>query len=575
MTLVLSEKTRTTVPPSQEEEDLLFRSSKKIKNGTNDAGSSLLRGHWPKLGAEGNKYSSGGPTFAEKLKGIDGHNASSDDDIEETDGVESDDTLSEDSSPDSTKGKTEPICKMIENLNRNFPTFSFSGKMKKKLYRAWRKAVIVKLLDRSIGYKALLTRLQSLWAKRGVITLINVGYGFYVVKLSNREDYFNALTGGPWMIYDHYLTVRPWEPNFRPTRASIDKVAVWVRMPKVPLEYYDEEALTFIGNRIGETIKVDLNTSCQLRGHYARICVLVDLTKQLMPGFSLDNEDYHLEYEGLHMLCTECGWYGHRSEVCPSKKGRTEHVQDANENQNPCDRGGDQQMEVDSIQEQWRVVQKSRRQKKAKENRGETSRPANGGSRFGVLADVEEQTKETENNGDIRFAEAQVVSQPQHLIQRNKSVRRTSGKSGSAITKVQEERFQAGTLVAGHDMEIAEKTEEKRKSEKRARDVLRRDYRSKDVPMLPMEEITENNCNEENTCQDMVQDTERNEPENTDEFTEVQTSPTFNDGELDPEEVDPGDTRIGPGLNSPLIPTHENFGSENTVVPETQLPIGF
>lgn len=39
-----------------------------------------------------------------------------------------------------------------------------------------------------------------------------------------------------------------------------------------------------------------------------------------MSGFVLDGEEYHLEYEGLHLLCSSCGVYGHRHEVCPMKK---------------------------------------------------------------------------------------------------------------------------------------------------------------------------------------------------------------------------------------------------------------
>ncbi|KAI9107679.1 hypothetical protein K1719_021342 [Acacia pycnantha] len=92
----------------------------------------------------------------------------------------------------------------------------------------------------------------------------------------------NALTGAAWMIYDHYLTVQPWEANFRPDNALIEKAAMWVRLPKLPLEYYDDEALTIIGNMIGKTIRVDLNTSCQLQGHFARICVLVELGDEVV-----------------------------------------------------------------------------------------------------------------------------------------------------------------------------------------------------------------------------------------------------------------------------------------------------
>lgn len=152
-----------------------------------------------------------------------------------------------------------------------------------------------------------------------MISLIDIGHGYYVVKLTNREDYDHALTRKPWMIYDHCLTVHPWEPNFVSARATINKVDVWVHMPNVFLEYYDREALSIIGDKIGETIRIDFNTSSQLRGRYARICVLVDLEKQLMSRFHLDGEDYFLEYEVLHLLCQSCEIYGQTGEVCPSK----------------------------------------------------------------------------------------------------------------------------------------------------------------------------------------------------------------------------------------------------------------
>ncbi|KAI9119666.1 hypothetical protein K1719_009542 [Acacia pycnantha] len=54
----------------------------------------------------------------------------------------------------------------------------------------------------------------------------------------------NVLIGGPWMIYDHYLVVRPWEPHFNSTRATVNKVAVLIRLPRVFLEYYNKEALS-------------------------------------------------------------------------------------------------------------------------------------------------------------------------------------------------------------------------------------------------------------------------------------------------------------------------------------------
>ncbi|KAI9120535.1 hypothetical protein K1719_007568 [Acacia pycnantha] len=196
-----SAENRSFIPLSRVEDDLIRRSSKKIKNTGKGVG--VPQGDWPKLGAKSSEFSQGGSSFADKLKGQNGDGDSSDEDnVKEGVGY-SEDVMSED---DTEPDDSAPLCVTEEDPIRNFPTFIFSDRMKRRLYRAWRKSVIVKLLDKSIGYKALLTRLQTMWAKKGVIRLIDIGYGFYVVKLSNRDDYKATLTGGPWMIYDHYLT---------------------------------------------------------------------------------------------------------------------------------------------------------------------------------------------------------------------------------------------------------------------------------------------------------------------------------------------------------------------------------
>ncbi|KAI9085956.1 hypothetical protein K1719_032033 [Acacia pycnantha] len=156
-------------------------------------------------------------SFAEKLLGIRSKGNGKEEKIALSD--LSDDSMSEEDGENETEG-SEPLCLITEDPHRNFPTFSFSEKMKRRLHKAWNRAVIVKLLGKSIGYKLLLSILQSLWAKKRVISVINIGNGFFVVKLSNRDDYFNALTGGPWMLFDHYLTLRPWEPQFHPSSVS-------------------------------------------------------------------------------------------------------------------------------------------------------------------------------------------------------------------------------------------------------------------------------------------------------------------------------------------------------------------
>ncbi|MCH83894.1 hypothetical protein A2U01_0004722 [Trifolium medium] len=242
------------------------------------------------------------------------------------------------------------------------PEFVFSKTEEKRIHRPWRRGVIVKLLGRKIGYKALETRLKQMWVRKGVISIIDLGNDYYLVAFSNSEDQYEALMNGPWFIYDHYLTVKEWCPNFHPASDTITKVAVWVRIAGLPIEFYDAKVLHCIGDRIGRTVKVDKNTLTQERGKYARLCVEVDLTKKLLAMFSIKSTKYNVEYEGLHLLCITCGKFGHYKEGCPEKPKQ----QDVNGTvrQNGGEGSGPTGCEDDGP---WVVVQKPRRNRKGKE----------------------------------------------------------------------------------------------------------------------------------------------------------------------------------------------------------------
>jgi hypothetical protein len=42
------------------------------------------------------------------------------------------------------------------------------------------------------------------------------------------------------MIFDHYLVVPAWTPDFDPKKVSIDRTLIWVRILGLGMEYYDE-----------------------------------------------------------------------------------------------------------------------------------------------------------------------------------------------------------------------------------------------------------------------------------------------------------------------------------------------
>ncbi|WJX80580.1 hypothetical protein P8452_63561 [Trifolium repens] len=301
---------------------------------------------------------------------------------------------------DDTDGEYEGLS-VVEKMVGQYecPQFILSDKEEERIQRPWRQGLIVKLMGRRIGYKALETRLKQLWVRKGVISIIDLGGEYFLVYFTNEEDYNHALEDGPWMIYDHYLIAREWSPNFHPSDATIEKAAVWVRIPDLPIEYYDAKVLHYIGDRIGETVKVDKNTLYQERGKYARVCVEVDLNKPLLAMFELKGKIYKVEYEGLHMLCRNCGKFGHYIEGCPEKKITSANTRSTTENVQP-------ETGAEEIAGPWVVVQKPRRPRKAKEvNNKDGAAMANDritgtGTRFDVLEQLIEDPEIAANNND-------------------------------------------------------------------------------------------------------------------------------------------------------------------------------
>ncbi|KAG5572539.1 hypothetical protein H5410_062305 [Solanum commersonii] len=63
-------------------------------------------------------------------------------------------------------------------------------------------------------------------------------------------------------------------PNFVAFEVKENISAIWVRLPELPAEFYDQGILALIGNRL---VKTDMCTSSVMRGRYARICVEVPI----------------------------------------------------------------------------------------------------------------------------------------------------------------------------------------------------------------------------------------------------------------------------------------------------------
>ncbi|XP_057432215.1 uncharacterized protein LOC130724967 [Lotus japonicus] len=124
--------------------------------------------------------------------------------------------------------------------------------------RPWKNSLIVKLLGKKLGFRWMNQRLQRLWAREGEIKVMDLSEDYFLVRFSSENDYKLALFEGPWMVADHYLMIQRWRPMFKADDSQVQKIAVWIRIPKLPVELFTETFLWRLGSNLGTMLKMIL-----------------------------------------------------------------------------------------------------------------------------------------------------------------------------------------------------------------------------------------------------------------------------------------------------------------------------
>ena len=161
----------------------------------------------------------------------------------------------------------------VESFLQGLLAVKIPNELKRRIRKPWASAFFVKVYGRTVRLNFIQARLLALWKPAGRLDCVDLGHGFFLTRLSLGEDYENVLRKGPWFIRDHFLSIRSWEPDFKPALASVSSIAVWIRLNELPIEYYNAEALQLIGKAIGNVLRVDTFTASKTRGRFARMWI--------------------------------------------------------------------------------------------------------------------------------------------------------------------------------------------------------------------------------------------------------------------------------------------------------------
>nr|POE89719.1 uncharacterized protein CFP56_49491 [Quercus suber]POE89722.1 uncharacterized protein CFP56_49494 [Quercus suber] len=318
---MLSTESSRSLILSTEEQEELARSNKKVKNvghagfqeGMDTSSSSPRRsnGRWNQS-----------MTFKDRLMG-------------EVPGAYTQAFSFEDLMKDDIESDDE-----VEALREGLVAVKFSKDLKHEMRSPWTRALIVKVYGRPVGFNFIHNKLLAMWKPAGRLDCVGLGHGFFLTRLSLKEDYENILRKGPWFIGGHFLSIRPWEPNFHLATANVSSMAVWIRLNELLIEYYNAKALHQIGKSIGNVLRVDTHTATETKGKFARLCVQIVVNKPLVTAILIGKFEQPVCYEGIQKLCFGCGRVGHQKNICPYtiRHDSSERMPEGSVPSSPCEK---------------------------------------------------------------------------------------------------------------------------------------------------------------------------------------------------------------------------------------------
>lgn len=140
-------------------------------------------------------------------------------------------------------------------------TIQISEEDQARIYQPWKFSLIIKLIGMRIQHHILKRKVQEVWKIPKNFPLIDLDADYYIAKFNCQEHMVKVLSFGPWFIFGHVLSIQRWKPNFVATEFKNSLTAIWIRLPRLPTEFYGEIVMAKIGNAIGKLLKVDACTS--------------------------------------------------------------------------------------------------------------------------------------------------------------------------------------------------------------------------------------------------------------------------------------------------------------------------
>lgn len=182
-------------------------------------------------------------------------------------------------------------------------------------------ALICKFMGLRLSLLVLEMWEQRVWNPEGDMEMLLAANNYFIVVFSCMSDSHRAFEGGPYFFNKIELFAKPWHARFNLTQELPSRVLAWVRLPRLPLEFWKSDILHSIALLLGKLVGSATQTQDKKVISFSQIRVEVDLNNPLLDSieFFLGTSSWiqQLDYETLPFRCCLCHEYGHLQRKCP------------------------------------------------------------------------------------------------------------------------------------------------------------------------------------------------------------------------------------------------------------------
>ncbi|KAI3948254.1 hypothetical protein MKX01_014853, partial [Papaver californicum] len=203
---------------------------------------------------------------------------------------------------------------IISRTDDAIPVVKIEAETRHRLIQPLKNCLIGKVVGKNVGYKYIVLKTCSLWNPSGKVETLDLGSDYCLFQFEKPEDFKHAILEGLWFVNGHHFSLMRWTANFMPSESSISRIVVWLRLPELPLDYYDEKILFVIAGKLGKSIKIDKTTKLFSRGGFARVCVEIDTNASLRYTIRIGKIIQKIESEGINLICFSCRKMSHKKD---------------------------------------------------------------------------------------------------------------------------------------------------------------------------------------------------------------------------------------------------------------------